>query len=494
MVRFARQPWRNRAPFLQYSAFRTVLAGVVALLPTLYLLYKEDYGILITMMALLGFLLLDLRSKEAAVLGLFAFLILLGDIRRIATQFTGARGLDPLLLVGTAFSIYLAIPLLLKMRLKDPLSKAVLALMVVMILQIFNPRQGPLIVGISGSLFTLFPLLWFWIGRRYGSDRMLFLLFFRVVLPLGVLCALLGIYQTFIGFFPWEEAWAKSMGSAYRLTYHGNLRPFGFSNSGVEYGSLLLISAVLIIGAFMSKRRAYVLVFPVVGAAMVLSAMRGPIVRVIFAAAIMWAVQGKNVRAWVPRLVFGLLLGVGLMTFSATRAAAGDEQPTGRRSTANIASARVANGLAHPFEQKYSTGGMHADIAFAAVKSGFTTPVGSGLGATTLGAGKFGGEQGVSGSSEIDISDAFYTLGFLGGILYLSIIYFVMRATPQFLRSGPRSSRLTTVGVLAALLGAWIALGQYATAPFAWFCIGAMVRDIQGETEMALAHEDAIKA
>jgi hypothetical protein len=32
------------------------------------------------------------------------------------------------------------------------------------------------------------------------------------------------------------------------------------------------------------------------------------------------------------------------------------------------------------------------------------------------------------------------------------------------------------MGLFAALIGAWLALGQYSTAPFIWFCIGSLVR------------------
>ena len=79
-------------------------------------------------------------------------------------------------------------------------------------------------------------------------------------------------------------------------------------------------------------------------------------------------------------------------------------------------------------------------------------------------------------SSEVDISDAFITMGFIGGLLYLFIIYRVFRLAFLYVRQGTLIMSLAYVGVLAALIGAWLALGQYSTAPFVWFCIGSLVR------------------
>lgn len=450
--------------------------GVLCLVPTLYLYLHDDYGILITAMAVSTILLLGTKSTQLAILGAIAYLALLGDIRRIVTMLIGARPLDPLLLVGAFLSLYFAVPLLLKVRLADSLSKVVLGLMAIMTLEIFNPRQGPLAVGVTGALYIMIPLFWFWIGRRYGTDHLVFLLLYRVILPLGVLCALLGIYQTYVGFFPWEEAWANSLGHAYRLTFKGPLRPFGFSSSAAEYGNLLLIASTLSIAAAIAKRPAYILLLSILGAALIQAGMRGPVVRTIFAGAMVWAIRGSNVRSWIPRLAFGLVLGIGLVSYSATRAS--EDSDAGPATTANLATTHVSQGLAHPFEAKYSTGGLHWAMFLGGIRGGFENPIGNGLGSTTLAGVRIGGAQNV-GSTEVDISDAFVGMGLFGGFTYLAVIFLTFRFVPSYVQGGPPITRLAVVGILAALIGIWTAVGQYSTPTIAWFCVGSMVNDLE---------------
>lgn len=457
------------------SKQRVWAVGLIVLVPLLYFFYKQNYALLLTIMCLGTVLIISIRSKLMAILAVFAYLVLLGDIRRITTQIAGYRALDPLLLVGAGFAVYFALPLLLRVRLTDSLSKGMMALMAVMFLQIFNPKQGPISVGFSGALFAIVPVLWFWIGRRYASDRAIELLLYRVLLPLGAACAVLGLCQTYIGFFSWEEEWAKSFGSAYLLN-NGSMRPFGFSSSAAEYGHLLLIASIIACAGILTKRRIDIIFLPLFGAAMVLAAMRGPIVTTVFGAAVMWAVRGKDARVWLPKLVFALSLGFALVFYSASSAS--DSAPSATPSanaapkgSAAAAQSRVTEGLAHPFEAKHSTAGLHFQLFLAGIARGFTNPTGDGLGSTTLGSVKFGG---VGYSSEVDISDAFMSLGFLGGLLYIFVIFETFRRFPAFLRSGPQSARLPVAGLLAALLGGWLAVGQYGTAPIVFFCLGAI--------------------
>ncbi len=46
----------------------------------------------------------------------------------------------------------------------------------------------------------------------------------------------------------------------------------------------------------------------------------------------------------------------------------------------------------------------------------------------------------------------------------------------RFARTAPKSLGLPTIAILAALIGAWIALGQYAISPLVWFLIGILSR------------------
>jgi hypothetical protein len=453
------------------------LTGLCFLFPAGYLFVHGQMRILIALMCFGGLLISWILDQTMGIVATFSFLLILGDIRRITDMIAPSyAGLDLLLVVGPVFSIYLAVPLLLRLKVDDKLSKAVLALMALMLLEIFNPRQGGIAVGVGGAMFFVIPILWFWVARNYATDRMMFVLFYRVFLPIGILDGLLGVAQAYIGFFPWEKAWAIKLGSQYTFSA-GHMRSFGFSTGASEFASTLLISSLFVMAAIFAGRRAYVLLMPVMLAASVLSSSRGLIVRLLFGGAMIWAVRSKGGRNWVPRLIFALVVGAGLVWYSASHAG-GDEPapPPTKSTTAQIATEHVTQGLANPLEAKSSTAGLHWQIFLGGIVKGFTYPIGTGIGAITLAAGKFATGPLSTASSEVDISDVFTTMGFFGGFLYLYIIYLVFRMSSLYIREGTAIMSLAYMGLFAAMLGAWIALGQYSTAPFIWFCIGALVR------------------
>jgi hypothetical protein len=111
------------------------------------------------------------------------------------------------------------------------------------------------------------------------------------------------------------------------------------------------------------------------------------------------------------------------------------------------------------------------------IASGFTNPVGNGLGSVTLGADKFGGSSGVStGSTEVDISDAFRSMGLVGGICFLLMIYHNSRYVLEYFLYGRPIISYALVGIFAAMLGQWIGQGQYSLAPAICFCMGFVTR------------------
>ncbi len=91
----------------------------------------------------------------------------------------------------------------------------------------------------------------------------------------------------------------------------------------------------------------------------------------------------------------------------------------------------------------------------------------------TLGAGKFGTG---TGSSEIDISDAFISMGIVGGICFLLMMLYTAHYLLEYLSYGPKPITYILVGLFASMFGSWIGAGQYALAPFMCFMIGFLAR------------------
>jgi hypothetical protein len=188
-----------------------------------------------------------------------------------------------------------------------------------------------------------------------------------------------------------------------------------------------------------------------------------------------WALSSKAGKGWALRLVIGLVAGVGMLAFSLSHISS-ESGKAGQASAASSSAQHQIQGLEHPLDSRYSTAGLHSQMFMGGILKGFKYPIGNGLGATTMSAVKLGGDQSASGSSEIDISDAFTSLGVIGGTIFLCIIPMVLIRLIRFARTAPKSLGLPTIAILAALIGAWIALGQYAISPLVWFLIGVLSR------------------
>jgi hypothetical protein len=467
----------SRNSLLKSRGAQTWVATLGCLLALVWLLVQGRVNLLTVLFALTVLVAASVVSKPLCICFTLGYLFLLGDIRRVVAMLGGYPTLDPLLLVGPAISMLLALPILLRLRLKDPISKAMLALMAVMGLEVANPRQGPIVVGLAGAMFFIVPTFWFWIGREYGTDKLLETVIYKIVIPIAVLDALLGACQTFVGFFPWELAWIhNSIANSSSLSLGGNFyRAFGFSVNVAEYDELLLVASTCVAAAFFSGRRFYGLLFPGLAVMLFLASSRGSIVRCLFAVAAAWALSSRGGRGWMMRLPFAIALGVGLLALVLSQISSGNSN-SGTTSAVSASLQHQSQGLEHPLDNHQSTAGLHASMVVGGFKKGFLNPIGRGIGAVTLGSSRLGGDESAAGSTEVDISDAFVSMGIVGGLLYLYIVWIVLGQAVTFGRTAPKFLGLPALGILAALFGSWMAVGQYALTPLVWFVIGVLSR------------------
>jgi len=229
----------------------------------------------------------------------------------------------------------------------------------------------------------------------------------------------------------------------------------------------------LALGAFFAKKRIYGLLAPIPFIAIVLGAMRGPVVKVLVATAVGWALSRQRGRGWLFRFILGVCILGAILMIGLNRLGGGDKNA---KSASDTALQHEAEGLSHPLDSKRSTAGLHAQMFGSGILRGILYPIGYGLGSTTLGSGKFGGNEDAAGSSEVDISDIFTTLGIPGGILYFCIFIMILRTAFDYTRTKPKSISLPVIVIFFGMGGNWMALGQYAITPFIWILVGAMVR------------------
>jgi hypothetical protein len=410
------------------------------------------------------------RNRSLGVCIAVAFLILIGDERRVLGWLTEFPTNDPLLLVGPAFILLAVLPALIHIRLRDTMSKLVLALGFIMVLQIFNPGQGGLAVGLSGALFFIPQLLWFWLGRNYGSEAIVRRLIFRVVIPLATLAALLGYYQVYVGETPWEHAWV--LHSGYAALYIGgkSVRAIGFSTSGQEYTDLLLIGSYFCVAQLLRRRWIFTLPMAVLLPAIVLASSRGGIVRFALAVTLAWTLSGKQKATRPLRFAIALVVVIGAITFLVSKAGSGGANTD--KSNASSALAHDTNGLAHPLDQRYSTVGLHSQEIVAGTFAALKHPIGYGIGETT-GASRFS-NSGQLLMTEFDLTDSFVDLGVPGGLIYLAIFGLGLLLAYRYSQFGAPDLRIAIVIFFAADAGSWMYTGEYGNVPILWFLLGTV--------------------
>lgn len=421
-------------------------------------------------------LLVSLRDKPTAIVLAFIYLILMGDIRRVVFSVIGQPAQDPLLLVGPLFALVLALPVILHLRLRDKLSKAMFSLLFIMVLEIFNPKQGSLTIGLSGAVFYIAPVLWFWAGQRFGSPQTVGNLLHRVIFPLALFAALLGFVQMFVGFLPYEQTWIDVAAKTYTALHVGSsIRPFGFSVSATEYVVLMTLGTVGVSAAYCGVRTKWAMILPILLAGVVLASARGAIVKIIITLALVWSLRKsqKLGSKEILRLVVFVAAGFFATSFLASHFATPSLSTSGGKSTVSNALTHQAGGLAHPFDQRYSTAGLHGDMFWSGIMQGVSYPIGHGLGSTTAAASKFGGDPN-EGSSEIDLSDMFISLGLIGGLVYLFVVGMAMQQALRYLREVKTSVSFPVLAILTCTLGSWLIGGQYSISSLVFFLIGTL--------------------
>jgi hypothetical protein len=419
--------------------------------------------------ALTGLAVIDVRI---AMLGLFTYLTVMGDLRRMLVPVSGWSGTDPLLLIAPITTLLLFATALLSKRLAldSWIARAVAIFMGFMTLQIFNPVQGGLMVGIAGAMLYLVPMFWYWIGRAYATQDFIYLWFYRVMPVLAVLAALMGLYQFAYGWLPYQLEWFRIAGYSSLGPSEDLLRSISVFPNLTEYIHFLGAVIVACVAALFRRDWRYAPLILLLFIALFLAGSRGPILKVIIVTSLLATVQGRSIATWAPRLAVTLLLG-GIFLVWGLSQAGEVSQRVGHDRASHVLN-RQANLL--PSEDgKGGTVAIHGNLFYLGLKWGFEQPLGRGIGSTTLAASKFGGQ---GGSTEKDLTDMFVSGGVIGGFLYLAIILLVATQAVRYWHTERSLIALAMVGILAFLGLSWLKPGQYVLTPLVWLTIGALDR------------------
>lgn len=405
-----------------------------------------------------------------AILGAFVYLTLLGDIRRWILPFDAWSGADPLLVVGPVTAIVLWAVAFNSGRVDfdTPLSRWILLLMGIMILQIFNPIQGGLMVGMTGAMFLLVPLLWYWVGKSFGSEALLRAFFFRLVVPLACIAALLGFYQVTFGYPEYQLEWYRVGGYSALGPSEEYLRPLSVFPNITEYAKYLGYGILVLLVPLLRGQWVWLSAPTIIGLflALFLTGTRGPVLLLIMSGAVLWTILGRSVRTWVPRLAVALLIGVCGMVYGLSQVG---QIEGGSRAHFNVqrqAGLIPEGGTSGPIA-------IHLNLVRIAGVRTLQQPLGHGLGYVTLAASRFG-DGGFS--SEKDFTDMFIALGVPGGIVYLIVQGYTTLLAIAYWRRTRSTVGLIVTGILLFSVFSWLRPGQYVATPLVWFCIGSLDR------------------
>ena len=109
---------------------------------------------------------------------------------------------------------------------------------------------------------------------------------------------------------------------------------------------------------------------------------------------------------------------------------------------------------------------------YTGILSSFGDPAGLGLGATTIASSKLGGDDAVGGSTEIDISNLFVSLGPVGGLVYVVVVFYMFQTTIRYVLRTNSVGGIAVLALLVAITGNWLTGSQYAVVAIVWLCIG----------------------
>lgn len=407
-----------------------------------------------------------ISKPKLAILIMIAFLIVLGDLRRIVGYYIGAANYDPLLLIAPLFvMILLFIPNKDFPFKQTKISKLVIALMIVMALQIFNPIQGGIKIGLAGALFTIIPLCWFWIGNKYGDLELLKNLSNNVIIPLAIAAGLLGFYQIFYGFTAFEQNWIDIV--EFDALHVGSvMRPFSFFTSPQEYATFLTIGLTATILSYKRNPVFFGAASSLLLVGLFLTSVRGSIVMLLLALVSAIAIsRAKSIAVFIPRFVFSLIL--ALLISQPVLTALNKLEPPPM--IADLYTRQIT-GLSKPLDQESSTLIAHLYIVTDGLVTALSYPLGMGLGKSGN-TGKFDGEA-INLENDLSI---FITTGIIGGLLYLLIAYLVIINSMICWQSSRKEEIFLFTIILIATLLSWFG-GLYSISAIIWLAIGIINR------------------
>ncbi|MDQ2975533.1 MAG: O-antigen ligase family protein [Acidobacteriota bacterium] len=423
-------------------------------------------------------------SLEAGLMAMILFEPFRGFIRRAQYLIVDYSQFDPIHVLTPLVTLMALGMLLQRHRFQiirsTPLASVVTTLSAIFVAQIFNPLQGGLMIGLSGAMLTLVPVSWFYFGQ--ATNLRFIRLALQLIVALGILTSLYGVYQLIYGYPQFERYWLENVEFYVSIGVGHVKRPLATFTNAEEWGRYIAMGALIAFGFGAGTKRllnsgAWFLCAGGLATVLLLTGQRTAIFGLMLGFLCLILLGARSFRGAAVRLV--LLLIPVLLVVTLAKPPSEDEMWSKEESeTVGTLISHTQRGTLKPTgeDSLYVRLEVWQDLVTNVIPY---RPLGSGLGAGSLGALKFS-----DNADETAIDNFVLVLAVAGGIpAALLFLWILWRATlfafRQTRRGSPGTPEATIARIIAALMPMFIlnnifglTFSLYAVAPVGWLLIG----------------------
>ena len=424
-----------------------------------------------------------LVSLEAGLLAIMIFEPFRGFLRRAQYILVPYSQTEPIHLLVPIATLSALLIVLFRYKLETirltPLAGWVTALAAICFVQIFNPLQGSLFIGFSGALFYLVPMAWFYFGQTVKEDFVPTLM--RVIVVLGLITSLHGVYQLIFGYPYFEQYWIENTDQYNSIAVYNVQRALATFNNSEEWGRYIQIGCTIALGLGMCRQEGSKRILWFAAAALLFmmiafTGQRTSIFGLLLSAAVLFLTGAKSVSSAMARLTLMLAPVVLLVAFSNPMSDdAGYELDESDRVGTMLT--HTTKGTVNPTGE----GSLEARIdtwTRVVTHDLLSNPIGTGLGSTTLSATR------ENADNSVPIDNHFFSLALSAGVPAALILILILARAFVFCfrgwrRSEPGSKEANLWRIMMALTAAFILNNFFGTsfiiysiAPIGWLLVG----------------------
>ena len=431
---------------------------------------------------LLAILLPLLASLEAGLMAMVIFEPFRGLLRRMQYLVVPYSNSEPIHILTPICALFAFLIVLHRHKLATfvatPVAKATSLLVLICLAQVFNPLQGGLFVGLSGALFILVPMVWFYFGQHTSPN--FFSRVMRAIVVLAIIASAWGVYQMIIGYPAFEQYWIDNTDLYDSIAVHQVTRAIATFSNAEEWGRYVELGCLIAVGLAASRsegkfRPVWAGCAAVLAVMLALTGQRTSIFGLFLGLTVFFMAGARSWGSAVAR-VAALAVACGCFFFVSSQF---DPSQSDTKSGENVSTilSHTTKGTLDPANESSLDARLEtwSQVLFHTIPS---NPLGAGLGDSTL-----AGTRGDTNERR-PIDNHFFTIATSAGVpaalLFIWIFWRSFRNSMRLCREAERGSKEFTDARIAMTLVATLILNNffgtsfviYSIAPLGWLLLG----------------------